>query len=1219
MAIGSTAVALLLTLLLEPFLNQTISPFFFVAITLTTWYGGIRPGIAAIVLSTLAISTFFASSLGSISAHSISDLVRLVTFSLVALTIHGLKHDLQKSQHQINQLNRQLLEESADRLQTALTAAQMGMWDWDIVTGRITWSPEHESLLGLPRGSFDGRYETFDNCLHPDDRAGLNQAVAHALQHRVPYYHEFRVIWADGSIHWLEGRGNAFYNPDGQPVRMSGTVMAIDDRKQAQLLLQKQFEQQRLVAEIANRIRQSLNLQEILQITVNEVRQFLQVDRVIIFQFTPDWGGTIAVESVVDEAFALFPFDIHDPCIGDRYVEPFQQGLVTAKADIYTANISSCHVEFLAQFQVRANLVVPILRNGELWGLLAAHHCVAPRQWQESEIDLLRQLASQVSIALQQADLFEQIQAELVERKQAEAALRERERLFSTLAEALPVVIFRFDQNSHCNYINDYWTSLTGRTIESVAGLGWVETLHPEDRDRLAQQWLAWSQSPQQGLYQNEGRLVHISGQDIWYDIQALPEVDSEGQIVGFVGVMTDITSRKQGEASLRQSEARLRLAQNASTSGVWDWDVKKNILFWSPEYYQLYELDPSIEPNYENWLGCIYPDDREKANQQILQALEGASDLRVEFRVMRSTEIRWFAGIGQVLRDEAGQPTRMIGITIDITQQKQTEIALQQFNAELEQRVVERTDELNALNSRLLITLKEQHQARQELEDLYNNAPCGYHSLDAEGIVVRINDTELRWLGYSRDEVLNQMKLTDFITTESQKTFRQNFPQFIQRGWVNDLEFQLRHKDGSTRWVNLNAAAVKDDAGNFVMSRSSMFDISDRKQAEAVLQQQARLEKMRWEITQAIRQSLDLKAILDTATGEMRHILQVDRVAVYRFQPDWSGDFIAESVKDDWVKLVSSDIQKVWEDTYLQETQGGRFKNHETFVISDIYTAGLQTCHIELLEQFQAKAYAVAPIFLGEHLWGLLAIYQNSTARSWQDWEMELLQETASQLSIALKQSNLYNQLQVELQERERSASSIKEAERRWRSLLENVQLIVVGLDQGGNINYANPFFLNLTGYTPLEVSGKNWFENFLPSSSHQAVQDAFSEVFSHNDHPCYQSSILTKSGEERFIDWNNTMLQDIDGNVIGTISIGEDITERQKIDQMKQEFISVVSHELRTPLTSIRGSLGLIAGGVYDKKPEKMKEMITIAARQSDRLVRLVNDILNLRHLLD
>jgi signal transduction histidine kinase len=135
----------------------------------------------------------------------------------------------------------------------------------------------------------------------------------------------------------------------------------------------------------------------------------------------------------------------------------------------------------------------------------------------------------------------------------------------------------------------------------------------------------------------------------------------------------------------------------------------------------------------------------------------------------------------------------------------------------------------------------------------------------------------------------------------------------------------------------------------------------------------------------------------------------------------------------------------------------------------------------------------------------------------------------------------------------------------------------------------------------------GRNWVD-FLPNSNQTVLQATDSY---------YQNSILTKASEERFIVWNRTMLQDSDGTVIGTISIGEDITERQKVERMKNEFIGIVSHELRTPLTAIQMSLGLLKTGIYAKKPEKAQRMIEIALLDTSRLVNLVNDILDLERL--
>jgi GAF domain-containing protein len=186
-----------------------------------------------------------------------------------------------------------------------------------------------------------------------------------------------------------------------------------------------QEQPQQILAKTALSLSASLKLEDILKTTVTDLRNILQCDRVIIFQFASDWSPKVVVESVGSEWTAILSTQIHDPCFGESYIEPFKQGLFTSKSDIYTAGIDTCHRELLANFQVRANLVVPILEGEELWGLLIAHHCAAPREWQPSEMELMRQVATKAGIALQQADLFEQVQTELRERKQAEIALQQ--------------------------------------------------------------------------------------------------------------------------------------------------------------------------------------------------------------------------------------------------------------------------------------------------------------------------------------------------------------------------------------------------------------------------------------------------------------------------------------------------------------------------------------------------------------------------------------------------------------------------------------------------------------------------------------------------------------------------------------------------------------------------------------------------------------------------
>lgn len=173
--------------------------------------------------------------------------------------------------------------------------------------------------------------------------------------------------------------------------------------------LQQQMARERLVAAMQERIRQSLNLEEILNTTVKEVRQFLQTDRVIIYQFQANNRGLVAVESVGVGWKSIVKQTILEPCLGEKGLQFYREGNTRAISDIYSYDLPQCHIDLLRNFEVRANLVVPIRQGEKLWGLLIAHHCSKRRHWQQAEIDLLKQLVTQVSIAIQQAQLYEEL------------------------------------------------------------------------------------------------------------------------------------------------------------------------------------------------------------------------------------------------------------------------------------------------------------------------------------------------------------------------------------------------------------------------------------------------------------------------------------------------------------------------------------------------------------------------------------------------------------------------------------------------------------------------------------------------------------------------------------------------------------------------------------------------------------------------------------------
>lgn len=180
--------------------------------------------------------------------------------------------------------------------------------------------------------------------------------------------------------------------------------------------------------------------------------------------------------------------------------------------------------------------------------------------------------------------------------------------------------------------------------------------------------------------------------------------------------------------------------------------------------------------------------------------------------------------------------------------------------------------------------------------------------------------------------------------------------------------------------------------------------------------QKSAEQQKTLAETIDKIRQSSEINSIFKTTTESVRLLLNADRVAVYRFNPDWSGCFVAESVAEGWNRLIGN--LNLIKDTYLQATQGGRYCHNQSLAVEDIYTAGHEECHVELLEQFQARAYIIAPILQGKNLWGLLAAYQNSQPRQWQEDEVQLLAQIGTQFGIALQQAELLAQTQRQAQE---------------------------------------------------------------------------------------------------------------------------------------------------------------------------------------------------------
>ncbi|MEH2401375.1 GAF domain-containing protein [Nostoc sp.] len=235
--------------------------------------------------------------------------------------------------------------------------------------------------------------------------------------------------------------------------------------------------------------------------------------------------------------------------------------------------------------------------------------------------------------------------------------------------------------------------------------------------------------------------------------------------------------------------------------------------------------------------------------------------------------------------------------------------------------------------------------------------------------------------------------------------------------------------------------------------------------QSAQLAQAKAREKAAEWQKTIAItiekiRQFLDLESIFHTSTTELRRLLNADRVAIYRFNPDWSGEFVFESAAEGWISLMHEQLQRpelrenISEcstkdlakppiaDTYLQDTEGGSFSSSEVYrICNDIYNSGFSDCYIKILEIYQARAYVIIAIYHGQKLWGLLAVYQNARTRDWQKDEVYLLTQVGTQLGVALQQAEFIQQMQIQ-------AAEISKAAQRQRALANTVEKIRQSLE---------------------------------------------------------------------------------------------------------------------------------------------------------------------------
>jgi PAS domain S-box-containing protein len=258
--------------------------------------------------------------------------------------------------------------------------------------------------------------------------------------------------------------------------------------------------------------------------------------------------------------------------------------------------------------------------------------------------------------------------------KHQEECLRRNERRFRAMSHAIPAMVWTCTADGREQYFNESWSRYTSLSEQDSLNGGWMSVLHPDDYDGYVARW---RESLNKGeAYLAESRFRHHGGKYRWHVVRVLPGKGCDGTVLHWVAVAVDIEEHRTIEQALRQSTQALGLAQQGAHAGTWDWDTASNRLQYSSEYQALYGWTRATdEVSYEDWLECVHPDDQARVNDDLREAAETGCALNSEFRIVRPDgAIRWLWSKGGTFADAQGCPTRVIGITFDITARKEAE-----------------------------------------------------------------------------------------------------------------------------------------------------------------------------------------------------------------------------------------------------------------------------------------------------------------------------------------------------------------------------------------------------------------------------------------------------------------------------------------------------------------------------------------------------------------